>query len=99
MEGIQRMVEEDRYCIDVMHQVAAVEGALDKVGHLVLASHVDTCVATALKSGKPQERKEKLDELMEIFSRQALRGQAKLGSSRFLPPPPLKRIRTARVSE
>jgi DNA-binding FrmR family transcriptional regulator len=67
--GIQRMVEEDRYCVDVLHQVAAVEGALDRVGQMVLASHVETCVASALESGKPRERKKKLDELMEVFSR------------------------------
>ena len=67
--GIQRMVEEERYCVDVLHQIAAVEGALDRVGHLVLASHVETCVTSAIESGKPQERKQKLDELMEVFSR------------------------------
>ena len=69
VEGIQRMVEEDRYCVDVLHQVAAAEGALDRVGHMVLGSHVETCVASALESRKPRQRKEKLDELMEIFSR------------------------------
>lgn len=69
VEGIQRMVEEDRYCVDVLHQIAAVEGALDRVGHLVLGSHVETCVVTALGTGKPQERKQKLDELMDVFSR------------------------------
>jgi len=67
--GIERMVEQDRYCVDVLLQVAAVEGALDRVGHLVLASHVDTCVASAVESGKPGERKRKLDELLEVFSR------------------------------
>jgi DNA-binding FrmR family transcriptional regulator len=67
--GVQRMVEEDRYCVDVLHQIAAVEGALDRVGHLVLASHVETCVAGALASGQPRERREKLDELLEVFSR------------------------------
>jgi DNA-binding FrmR family transcriptional regulator len=67
--GIQRMVEEDRYCVEVLHQVAAVEGALDRVGHLLLAAYVETCVASALESGKPRERKQKLDELMEVFSR------------------------------
>jgi DNA-binding FrmR family transcriptional regulator len=67
--GIQRMVEEDRYCVDVLHQIAAVEGALDRVGHLVLASHVETCVTSAIESGDPRERAEKLDELMGIFSR------------------------------
>jgi DNA-binding FrmR family transcriptional regulator len=69
VSGIQRMVDEDRYCVDVLLQIAAVEGALDRVGHLVLGSHVETCVATALQAGKPQERKEKLEELMHVFSR------------------------------
>jgi DNA-binding FrmR family transcriptional regulator len=67
--GIQRMLEEDRYCVDVLLQVAAAEAALDKVGHLVLASHVDTCVSSALESGRPKERKKKLDELLEVFSK------------------------------
>ncbi len=69
VEGIQRMVEADRYCVDVLHQIAAVEAALDRVGHLLLASHVETCVASAIESGKPRERKKKLDELMDVFSR------------------------------
>jgi DNA-binding FrmR family transcriptional regulator len=69
VEGVQRMIEEGRYCVDVLHQIAAVEGALDRVGHLVLASHVETCVASAIESGKASERKEKLDELMDVFSR------------------------------
>jgi DNA-binding FrmR family transcriptional regulator len=67
--GIQRMVEEDRYCVDILHQVAAVEGALDRVGHLMLASHVETCVTSAIESGKAGERKKKLDELMDVFSK------------------------------
>lgn len=67
--GIQRMIEEDRYCVDVLHQIAAVEGALDRVGHIILGSHVETCVTAAIESGKPRERKEKLAELMDVFSR------------------------------
>ena len=67
--GIQRMVEEDRYCVDVLLQVAAAEAALDKVGHLVLASHVETCVTSALESGMPRERKKKMDELLDVFSK------------------------------
>lgn len=67
--GIQRMVEEDRYCVDILHQVAAVEGALDRVGHLMLAAHVETCVTSAIESGKAGERKKKLDELMDVFSK------------------------------
>jgi DNA-binding FrmR family transcriptional regulator len=67
--GIQRMVEEERYCVDVLHQIAAVEAALDRVGHLMLASHVETCVTSAIESGRPKDRREKLDELMDVFSR------------------------------
>ena len=67
--GIQRMVEEDRYCVDVLHQVAAVEGALDRIGHLLLTTHVETCVVNAFETGNPRERQQKLDELMGVFSR------------------------------
>lgn len=67
--GIERMVEEDRYCVDILHQVAAVEGALDRVGHLLLAGHVETCVTHAIESGRPRERRQKIDELMDVFSR------------------------------
>jgi DNA-binding FrmR family transcriptional regulator len=69
VEGIERMVGEDRYCVDVLHQVAAAEAALDRVGHLILASHVETCVASAIESGVAAERRVKLDELMEVFAR------------------------------
>lgn len=69
VEGIQRMIEQDRYCVDVLLQVAAVRAALDKVGKLMLGSHVETCVADAFATGKPRERKQKMDELLEVFSR------------------------------
>ena len=49
--GIQRMVGEDRYCVDVLLQVAAVRAALDGVGKLVLASHVESCVAEVKEDG------------------------------------------------
>lgn len=67
--GIQRTVEEGRYGVDLLHQIAAFEGALDRVGHIILGSHVDTCVTSALESGKPPERKEQLAELIDVFSR------------------------------
>ena len=67
--GIQRMVEEDRYCVDILLQVAAAEAALDRVGHLVLGSHIDTCVSSALESGSPRERRKKMEELLEVFSK------------------------------
>lgn len=67
--GIQRMVEGDRYCVDVLLQIAAVQAALGQVGKLVLGSHVDTCVADAIAGGDPEQARVKVDELMEIFSR------------------------------
>jgi DNA-binding FrmR family transcriptional regulator len=67
--GIQRMVEDDRYCVDVLLQIAAVRAALDQVGKLVLGAHVESCVAEAFASGRAEERNRKLAELLEVFSR------------------------------
>jgi CsoR family transcriptional regulator, copper-sensing transcriptional repressor len=67
--GLQRMVAEDRYCVDVLLQIAAVRAALDGAGKLLLGAHVESCVAEAFASGKPRERQQKLDELMDVLSR------------------------------
>jgi DNA-binding FrmR family transcriptional regulator len=67
--GVERMVEEDRYCVDVLLQVAAVRAALDGVGKLILRSHVETCVSDALVSGRAKDRKDKIDEIMNVFSK------------------------------
>jgi CsoR family transcriptional regulator, copper-sensing transcriptional repressor len=72
--GIARMVEEDRYCVDVLLQVASAQAALGEAGKLVLRSHVDTCVSAAMASAKPAERKQKIDELMQVFSRYGCMG-------------------------
>ncbi len=63
------MVDDDRYCVDILMQVAAVRAALDKVGKLLLENHVETCVADAFESGRPRERNQKIEELLEVFSR------------------------------
>lgn len=67
--GIERMVAEDRYCIDVLQQIAAARSALARVGSMLLESHVQTCVATALSSGDADERQKKIDELLEVYAR------------------------------
>ncbi len=67
--ALERMVEDDRYCVDVLLQVAAARAALDGVGKLILRGHVETCVADALVSGRAKNRKQKLDEIMEVFSK------------------------------
>ena len=71
VEGIRRMVEQERYCVDILLQIAAVQAALGRVGKLVLGAHVETCVSEAIRSGDEAERREKIDELMEVFSRYA----------------------------
>jgi DNA-binding FrmR family transcriptional regulator len=69
IQGIHRMVEDEKYCVDILHQIAAVEGALDQVSKLLLGQHIESCVADAFKSGSKSERQRKIDELLEIFAR------------------------------
>jgi DNA-binding FrmR family transcriptional regulator len=80
--GLQRMVAEDRYCVDVLLQVAAVRAALAEVGKVVLANHVETCLTEALRSGSRAERRVKVDELMDIFSRYCALGTPSRAPSR-----------------
>ncbi len=69
VQGIQRMVEEDKYCVDILLQLAAVQGAVEQVQKLVLGQHLETCVSEAIRSGNARERQKKVGELMEVFSR------------------------------
>ena len=69
IEGVARMIEEDRYCIDVLTQVAAIQAALSKVSQEVLERHLDTCVAKAMQSGDPAEKDRVVQELMEVLQR------------------------------
>jgi CsoR family transcriptional regulator, copper-sensing transcriptional repressor len=69
LEGVARMIEEDRYCVDILLQIASAQAALAQAGKVVLRSHVESCVTAVLDSGKPAERKQKLDELMDVFAR------------------------------
>lgn len=69
VRGIARMVEEDRYCIDVVTQIAAVQAALRRVEEEILRDHVATCVEHAVASGNKDEQRKKIAELIEVFSR------------------------------
>lgn len=64
-----RMVESEKYCVDILLQISAAQGALGKAGQLLLGTHVETCVAAAFESGSKKERERSLGELMEVFSR------------------------------
>ena len=69
VRGVARMVEEDRYCIDVLTQIQAVKAALKKVEEQVLKDHSAHCVADAIKSGNSKDQTQKFNELVELFSR------------------------------
>jgi len=69
VQGLQRMLAADAYCVDILLQVSAVQGALEQVQKLLLGRHIESCVADALRSGSRAERQRKVDELLEVFSR------------------------------
>ena len=68
VRGIERMVEEDAYCIDVIRQIQAVQAALGKVSDLILDNHLNSCLITAVRGDNPEDRERVLMEISEIFS-------------------------------
>ena len=69
VRGIERMIDEDRYCIDVITQIAAVNTALESLAFKILDDHVNHCVAGALASGDPRVAEEKSRELLAAVHR------------------------------
>ncbi len=69
MNAILRMVEEESYCVDVLQQISAVQGALKKVASRLLEAHVNHCVYEAVASGDENERRTKIEELMAVFEK------------------------------
>lgn len=67
IRGLQRMIENEKYCVDVLTQVNAVKGALNKVGMSVLESHTRGCVSDAIRA--EEEADEKIEELMEVIDK------------------------------
>jgi DNA-binding FrmR family transcriptional regulator len=69
VRGIERMVEDDRYCIDILTQIGAATTALESVAFKILDGHVSHCVADALASGDPEQAAEKSRELLDAVHR------------------------------
>jgi CsoR family transcriptional regulator, copper-sensing transcriptional repressor len=69
VQGLQRMLDSDAYCVDILLQISAVQGALEQVQKLLVGRHIESCVADALRSGSKSERQQKVDELLDVFSR------------------------------
>lgn len=70
VRGIAQMVEDGRYCIDILNQIQAVKSALAKVESEVLKDHAASCVAEAVASGDEAEQRIKFNELIELMERQ-----------------------------
>ena len=68
IRGIQRMVDEDVYCMDIMKQIKAVQGALDRVNAMILDNHMQTCVARAVISEDKSEQEKVMHEITELFT-------------------------------
>ncbi len=68
IRGIQKMVDDDRYCMDIVAQTRAVVAALRAVEDVIMENHMQTCVADAFRSENPQQQREKIDEIMQVLS-------------------------------
>lgn len=67
LRGIQRMVEDDSYCIDIIRQIQAVQSSLNKISTKILEGHLNSCLVTAVKGEDPNERERVLLEITEVF--------------------------------
>jgi DNA-binding FrmR family transcriptional regulator len=68
VRGIERMVEEDAYCIDLIRQVQAVQAALGKLSTAILDGHLRSCLITAVRGEDPEERERVLKEIGEVYA-------------------------------
>ncbi|MBK9944058.1 MAG: metal-sensitive transcriptional regulator [Kouleothrix sp.] len=67
VRGIERMVEDDNYCVDIIKQALAVQRALEKFNSIVLERHLEGCVTTAIRSDDAGERERVISELLQLF--------------------------------
>ncbi|PKO12499.1 MAG: transcriptional regulator [Chloroflexi bacterium HGW-Chloroflexi-10] len=67
LRGIQRMVTDDAYCIDIIRQIQAVQASLNKLSGRILDEHLNSCLITAVRGDDPAERERVLKEISEVF--------------------------------
>jgi len=67
VRGIQRMVEEDKYCIEVIKQVEAVQAAMGRINEIILDQLLRSCVTTAIRGDEPERREAVISEILEVF--------------------------------
>ncbi|SFP22303.1 metal-sensitive transcriptional regulator [Qipengyuania nanhaisediminis] len=69
VRGVAQMIEDDRYCIDILTQIQAIKSALAKVETQVLKDHAACCVAEAIASGDAEDQRQKFEELVELLQK------------------------------
>ena len=69
VKGIQKMVEDERYCVDILVQISAIRSAINRVGNIILENHIKGCVSNSIKEGETQESEELISELMETINK------------------------------
>ncbi|MGL5695294.1 MAG: metal-sensitive transcriptional regulator [Peptostreptococcaceae bacterium] len=69
VKGIQRMVEEERYCVDVLVQISAIRSAINKVGSIILENHIKGCVASSIKDDDTELTDQTIKELMDTINK------------------------------
>ena len=69
IRGVQKMIEDGRYCVDVVMQITAAESALHGAAEIVLKNHLQTCVLAAFRSEDEGDCREKVDELMKVYGK------------------------------
>ena len=69
VRGVSRMVEEERYCIDILQQMQAIKSAFAKVEDAILKDHSATCIESAIESGDEKEQRKKFTELVDLMSK------------------------------
>jgi CsoR family transcriptional regulator, copper-sensing transcriptional repressor len=67
VRGVQRMVDQDEYCIDIIKQTQAIQSALDTFNRIILAQHLNGCVTEAIRGEDPGERERVVSELLQVF--------------------------------
>ncbi|MFQ5706327.1 MAG: metal-sensitive transcriptional regulator [bacterium] len=65
IEGVERMIQNEKYCIDIINQLSAVRNALEKVSLMIMKRHIESCVAESIQLGDERQKEQKINELME----------------------------------
>jgi len=69
VRGVQRMIEDRKYCIDILNQIHAVKGALARVEQKILQRHFQHCITTAMTGSSESQKQQKLDEILALINR------------------------------